>query len=201
MHFSPPSHHFIPNCIRHNITSTFIIALQITDLFSRQRGCPTWKRKKVIVAQRNVKSGHLLVEIKAVIFVFNNVEKREPGNKTVIKLSPFNYWYNSLMCKTASTSWFSLPFLQKDVYSPAGFVPPPSHLTSCTPTKSNLYFDSSFDTLTYEPTYIPCAKSHINIPSLRSFIQRICPCLMLIESFRNRLIFYSERMLATASVV
>jgi hypothetical protein len=27
--------------------------------------------------------------------------------------------------------------------SPAGWVPPLSHLTSCTPTKCNLYFESS----------------------------------------------------------
>jgi hypothetical protein len=34
-----------------------------------------------------------------------------------------------------------------DVYSPAGSVLLSSHLTFCTPTKSNLYFDSSFDTV------------------------------------------------------
>jgi hypothetical protein len=33
--------------------------LQITDPPSHQRGHPTWRRKKVIVTQRNVKSGHL----------------------------------------------------------------------------------------------------------------------------------------------
>jgi hypothetical protein len=43
-----------------NITSTWtcVIALQITDPSSCQRGCPTRKRKKVIVTQRNVTSGH-----------------------------------------------------------------------------------------------------------------------------------------------
>jgi hypothetical protein len=46
-----------------NITWTWtcVIALQITDPFSRQRGRPTWKRKEVIVTQRgNVTSGHPL---------------------------------------------------------------------------------------------------------------------------------------------
>jgi hypothetical protein len=38
------------------------------------------------------------------------------------------------------------------MHSPAGMVPMPSHLTSCTRTKSNLYLDSSLK------TYIPCAK-------------------------------------------
>jgi hypothetical protein len=39
---------------------TCVIALQITDPTSRQRGRPTWKIKKVIVTQINVTSGHLL---------------------------------------------------------------------------------------------------------------------------------------------
>jgi hypothetical protein len=38
------------------------------------------------------------------------------------------------------------------VYSSAGSVPPPSHLTSCTPTKSNLYLASSLETVYREPT-------------------------------------------------
>jgi hypothetical protein len=42
-------------------------------------------------------------------------------------------------------SWFSFPFPYKNVYSPAGTVPLPSHLISCTPTKSNLYLDSSLE--------------------------------------------------------
>jgi hypothetical protein len=44
--------------------------------------------------------------------------------------------------------------------------------------------------------YIPCAKSHIHIPLLGPFIQRIRPGgpkLYLI--FRNKLIFYCERLL------
>jgi hypothetical protein len=39
---------------------TCVIALQITDPSSRQRGRPIWKIKKVIFTQINVTSGHLL---------------------------------------------------------------------------------------------------------------------------------------------
>jgi hypothetical protein len=39
---------------------TCVIALQITDPSSRQRGRPTWKIKQVIATQINVTSGHLL---------------------------------------------------------------------------------------------------------------------------------------------
>jgi hypothetical protein len=38
------------------------------------------------------------------------------------------------------------------MYYPAGSVPLPSHLTSCTPTKSGLYLDSSLKTVIREPT-------------------------------------------------
>jgi hypothetical protein len=41
-----------------NVTWTWVIALQIADPSSRQRGRPTWKIKKVIVTQINVTSGH-----------------------------------------------------------------------------------------------------------------------------------------------
>jgi hypothetical protein len=41
-------------------TWTFVIALQIADPSSRQRGLSTWRRNKVIATQRKVKSGHLL---------------------------------------------------------------------------------------------------------------------------------------------
>jgi hypothetical protein len=41
---------------------TCIIALQITDPSSRQRGRPTWKIKKVIVTQINLIYSHLLQE-------------------------------------------------------------------------------------------------------------------------------------------
>jgi hypothetical protein len=37
------------------------------------------------------------------------------------------------------------------VYSPAGSVSPPSHLTSCTPIKCNVYFNTSLEILISEP--------------------------------------------------
>jgi hypothetical protein len=46
-----------------------------------------------------------------------------------------------------------IPLFIENVYSSAGSVPPLSHLTSCAPTKSNLYFDISFATI-YIVTYM-----------------------------------------------
>jgi hypothetical protein len=45
-----------------NVTwnSTWVIALQIRDLSSRQRGRLTWKINKLTVTQINVTTGHLL---------------------------------------------------------------------------------------------------------------------------------------------
>jgi hypothetical protein len=40
-----------------------------------------------------------------------------------------------------------IPLPIENVYSPAGTVPPLFLLTSCTPTKSNLYFDISSATV------------------------------------------------------
>jgi hypothetical protein len=57
----------------------------------------------------------------------------------------------TLAKKTASNLMFSFPFPKKHVYSPASSVPLLSHLTSHTPTISNLHFDSSFATLMSEP--------------------------------------------------
>jgi hypothetical protein len=54
--------------------------------------------------------------------------------------------------KCVPNSCFSFSFPQETVYSSAGLVPPLSHLTPCTPTKSNLYFDSSFATVIMKPT-------------------------------------------------
>jgi hypothetical protein len=79
------------------------------------------------------------------------------------------------------------------VYSSAGSLPSVSHLTSCTPTKSNLYFGSSFATVISEPapylltcSYIPSTKHHIHFPDLMSFIRRtrrrprtLVTCLLL----------------------
>jgi hypothetical protein len=55
----------------------------------------------------------------------------------------------------------------------------PSHLTPCSPTKSNLYFDISFATVMSEmpiqTSYISRTKSHVHFPQMRSFIQSIHP--------------------------
>jgi hypothetical protein len=72
--------------------------------------------------------------------------------------------------------------------------------TSCTPLKSNLYFDSSFSAVSSEPapiqtSNIPCLKSHVLIPSLMLFVQGIRPSPRLIFMFRNRFIFYGEGLL------
>jgi hypothetical protein len=74
------------------------------------------------------------------------------------------------------------------------------HLTSCAPTKSNLYFDISSATALSEPAlYIlstfQVRKSHIHFLSLRSFIQRIHPGPRLFVIFCYKLIFYCEDLL------
>jgi hypothetical protein len=85
------------------------------------------------------------------------------------------------------------------VYSSAGLVPLPSHLTSCTPTKSNLYLDSSFKTVTREPALHILHTLHVRnlmfIFCLRSFIQRTRPSPRVTDIFHNKLTFYSEGLL------
>jgi hypothetical protein len=79
-------------------------------------------------------------------------------------------------------------------------VPPPSHLTSCTPTKSNLYWDLFLHclerTCPIHTSNIPSTKSHIHFLLPRSFIQGVCPCPRLLVIFRNKLIFYGEELSA-----
>jgi hypothetical protein len=71
----------------------------------------------------------------------------------------------------------------------------PSHLTSCTRTKSNLYFSNSPTTDLIAPTlqtpYVPSTKSHVLFPMLRS-CQRISPGPRRFETFRNNRNFYGE---------
>jgi hypothetical protein len=53
------------------------------------------------------------------------------------------------------------------VYSPAGSVPPPSHVTSCTPAKSYLYLDSSLETVIREPVLYKLLTFHnLNLISI-----------------------------------
>jgi hypothetical protein len=54
-----------------------------------------------------------------------------------------------------------------NVHYPAGSVPPPSHLTSCTPTKSNLYFD----TVTSKPALHKLLI--FNVPSLLTIFRHL----------------------------
>ena len=50
--------------------------------------------------------------------------------------------------KNPLPNWrFSFPFSKKKIQSPALTVPPLSHITSCTPTKSNLYLANSLATV------------------------------------------------------
>jgi hypothetical protein len=59
-----------------------------------------------------------------------------------------------------------IPHSIQNVHSPAGTGPLPSHLTSCTPTKSNLYLDSSLETVIREPTLYKLLIFHV--PNLMS---------------------------------
>jgi hypothetical protein len=70
-------------------------------------------------------------------------------------------------------------------------VPLPSH----TPTKSNLYLDSSLQTVIREPT-LPHSEFHVHIKSLGQFIHIIHPSPRLSELFCNKFIFFRERLLA-----
>jgi hypothetical protein len=54
-----------------------------------------------------------------------------------------------------------IPLSIENVYSPAGSVPPVSHLTSCIPTKSNLYFDIYFATVMSEPALYRLLTFHM----------------------------------------
>jgi hypothetical protein len=69
-------------------------------------------------------------------------------------------------------------------------VPPLSHLTSCTPTKSNLYFPElpcyRFQwTWPIKAPNIPCTKSHVHFPVLR-LCQVIRPVPRLCIVIRNK---------------
>jgi hypothetical protein len=86
------------------------------------------------------------------------------------KLNPLNCWYDSLKHKKkpVPNSCSLFPFPHKNIHSPAGSVPPQSHLTSCMPTKSNLYLDNSSKTVMREPAlhrtfHITSTESHVHI--------------------------------------
>jgi hypothetical protein len=63
---------------------------------------------------------------------------------------------------------FSLLSIKKNVYLSAGSVPPLSHLTYRTPTKSNLYFEISSTTTLSEPAL--CMLLTFHVPNLMSIL-------------------------------
>ena len=77
-------------------------------------------------------------------------------------------------------------------------MPPSSHLTSCTSTKSNLYLANSLATFLRDPDLhrlTTCTKSHVPLLLLRS-CQRISPGPKHMYPFRNKTSFYGKVLLA-----
>jgi hypothetical protein len=89
------------------------------------------------------------------------------------------------------THRFSFPFPYKNVYSPTGLVPPSSHLTSCTPTKCNLYFDSFLKLSLHSIILIsyPYSTAWVIYPKNPSRSEALFV-------FRNKFNFYSGELLA-----
>jgi hypothetical protein len=93
-------------------------------------------------------------------------------------LSPIKCWYDSLIHKKTCTL----------------FVLPPSHLTYCTPTKSKLYFDSSFHTVTseralYEPHMLHVANLMAIFLSLGHLSKEFIQVQDSVKCFITRLFF------------
>jgi hypothetical protein len=63
--------------------------------------------------------------------------------------------------KPVPNSWFSFVMPKKNVHSPAGLVLLSSNLTSCTPTKSNLYLDSSLETVVRDSALYVLRTLHV----------------------------------------
>jgi hypothetical protein len=74
-------------------------------------------------------------------------------------------WWSPIISCTYGLNLQSRIF---DKISPSGSVSPPSHLTSYTPTKSNLYFD----TVTREPALNKLLT--FQVPSLMTLFRRLC---------------------------
>jgi hypothetical protein len=90
--------------------------------------------------------------------------------------------------------WFSCP-LSKKVQFSARSVPPLSHQTSYTHTKSHLYFPYSLTTDLSDPGYAGFSHSICQTSSPFSVpdaFQKICPCPRLHVMFRNLIRFYGE---------
>jgi hypothetical protein len=70
----------------------------------------------------------------------------------------------------------------ENVYSPAGSVPPPSYLTSCTVTKSNLYLASSLETVIKEPALCKLLIFHnLNLISIFHSLGRLSKNSILVR--------------------
>jgi hypothetical protein len=79
-------------------------------------------------------------------------------------------------------------------HSSAGLVPPLSHLTSCTPAKSNLYFAISWATVKSKPTLYRLLMFHVPnlifiFLSLGHVSKESFPSLRPSVAFRNKMIF------------
>jgi hypothetical protein len=94
------------------------------------------------------------------------------------------------------------PLSVEKVYSPAGSVPLPSDLTYWTPTKSNLYLDSSLETVVREPALYKLLTFQIQIMSV---FHRLCSVsresVQVRGSFMNfvtNVFLYGEGLLASS---
>ena len=97
------------------------------------------------------------------------------------------------------TDYFCFISFQKNII-PCSYSAPMSHLTSCTPTKLNLYLTNSLTTVVSEPDLyrlLPFHFPNLIVPFtlLRSY-QRISPGPKHIYTFCNKTIFYDEELLA-----
>jgi hypothetical protein len=85
----------------------------------------------------------------------------------------------------------------ENVYSPADSVPPQPHLTSCTPTKSNLYFEISYATALSEPVlYILLTFQVPNLISSFFHLGRLSKEFIQVQGFLNifvRSLFFTVR--------
>jgi hypothetical protein len=83
----------------------------------------------------------------------------------------------------------------ENVYLPAGSVPPVFHLTSCSHTKSNLYFEISFSKIMREPVLFRFLTFHVpDLISIFLSVGRLSkkrPNPRLFVTFRHNPILYS----------
>jgi hypothetical protein len=80
-------------------------------------------------------------------------------NSTLLAAGMYLLCAKNLYLSHSSSSTF-----HKGVYFPAGMVLLPSHLTSCTPTKSNIYAASPLETAIKEPALHILRNSGFQIP-------------------------------------